>query len=69
MNQFLRQLTPTQQVAALFFFVFGVLTLVSVTTLLLSLGIRYLGSKSASRLTPIVLFGKSRTCPIEAFTV
>ncbi|SFM15343.1 phosphatidate cytidylyltransferase [Variovorax sp. OV329] len=37
MNQFLRQLTPTQQVAALFLFVFGVLTLVSVTTLLLSM--------------------------------
>src|SRR5215510_15763224 len=37
MNQFLRSLTPTQQVAALFLFVFGVLMLVSVTTLLLSM--------------------------------
>jgi phosphatidate cytidylyltransferase len=37
MNQFLRQLTPTQQVAALFLLVFGLLTLISVTTLLLSL--------------------------------
>ena len=37
MNQFLRQLSPTQQVAALFLFVFGVLTLISVGTLLLSM--------------------------------
>ncbi|RZL94473.1 MAG: phosphatidate cytidylyltransferase [Variovorax sp.] len=35
MNEFLRNLTPTQQVAALFLIVFGVLTLVSVTTLLI----------------------------------
>ncbi|MBS0453707.1 MAG: phosphatidate cytidylyltransferase [Proteobacteria bacterium] len=37
MNQFLRSLTPTQQVATLFLFVFGVLALISITTLLLSL--------------------------------
>lgn len=37
MNQFLRSLTPTQQVAALFLIVFGILVIVSVTTLLLSL--------------------------------
>ncbi|MBS0343850.1 MAG: phosphatidate cytidylyltransferase, partial [Proteobacteria bacterium] len=37
MNDFLRSLAPTQQVAALFLFVFGVLALISVTTLLLSL--------------------------------
>jgi phosphatidate cytidylyltransferase len=36
MNQFLRSLTPTQQVAALFFIVFGVLTACSVTAFLLS---------------------------------
>ncbi|RZI78181.1 MAG: phosphatidate cytidylyltransferase [Variovorax sp.] len=35
MNEFLRNLTPTQQVAALFLIVFGVLTLVSVVTLLI----------------------------------
>ncbi len=35
MNEFLRNLTPTQQVAALFLIVFGVLTLVSVATLLI----------------------------------
>jgi phosphatidate cytidylyltransferase len=34
MNQFLRSLTPTQQVAALFITVFGVLVLVSVTAFL-----------------------------------
>jgi len=34
MNQFLRSLTPTQQVAALFVIVFGLLTIVSVATLL-----------------------------------
>ena len=34
MNQFLRSLTPTQQVAALFVIVFGLLTIVSVVTLL-----------------------------------
>jgi phosphatidate cytidylyltransferase len=34
MNQFLRNLTPTQQVAALFLIVFGVLTVVSIGTLL-----------------------------------
>ena len=34
---FLRSLTPTQQVATLFLFVFGVLALISITTLLLSL--------------------------------
>jgi len=37
MNQFLRSLTPTQQVAALFVIVFGILVAVSVTTLLMSL--------------------------------
>jgi phosphatidate cytidylyltransferase len=36
MNQFLRSLTPTQQVAALFFAVFGILVMVSVTAFLLS---------------------------------
>ncbi|MDF2466043.1 MAG: phosphatidate cytidylyltransferase [Ramlibacter sp.] len=37
MNQFLRSLTPTQQVAALFLIVFGILIVVSVTAFLLSL--------------------------------
>jgi phosphatidate cytidylyltransferase len=37
MNEFLRSLTPTQQVGALFLIVFGILVIVSVTTLLLSL--------------------------------
>jgi phosphatidate cytidylyltransferase len=37
MNQFLRSLTPTQQVATLFLIVFGVLALVSIATLLISL--------------------------------
>ena len=37
MNQFLRSLTPTQQVAALFLIVFGILVVVSVTAFLLSL--------------------------------
>lgn len=37
MNQFLRSLTPEQQVAALFFIVFGILTLVSVGAFLLTL--------------------------------
>jgi phosphatidate cytidylyltransferase len=37
MNAFLRQLSPTQQVATLFLLVFGVLTLVSVATLLMGL--------------------------------
>ncbi|WP_077001135.1 phosphatidate cytidylyltransferase [Variovorax sp. KK3] len=36
MNQFLRQLTPTQQVAALFFIVFGLLVLVSTVAFLLT---------------------------------
>jgi phosphatidate cytidylyltransferase len=36
MNQFLRSLTPTQQVAALFFIVFGVLAVTSVTAFLLT---------------------------------
>jgi phosphatidate cytidylyltransferase len=36
MNPFLRSLTPTQQVAALFFIVFGVLTIASVTAFLLT---------------------------------
>ena len=36
MNQFLRSLTPTQQVAALFFIVFGILVVASVTAFLLS---------------------------------
>jgi phosphatidate cytidylyltransferase len=36
MNHFLRSLTPTQQVAALFFIVFGILIAVSVTAFLLS---------------------------------
>ena len=34
MNQFLRELTPTQQVAALFIIVFGILVVVSVTAFL-----------------------------------
>jgi len=37
MNQFLRSLTPGQQVAALFIIVFGLLVIVSVTAFLLSL--------------------------------
>ncbi|MDM0114573.1 phosphatidate cytidylyltransferase [Variovorax sp. J22R133] len=37
MNQYLRSLTPTQQVGALFLIVFGLLALVSLSTLLLSL--------------------------------
>ena len=37
MNQFLRNLTPTQQVAALFLIVFGLLVLVSVAAFLLTL--------------------------------
>ena len=37
MNSFLRNLTPTEQVAALFLIVFGVLVLVSVTAFLLTL--------------------------------
>jgi phosphatidate cytidylyltransferase len=36
MNQFLRSLTPTQQVAALFIIVFGILIVVSVTAFLLT---------------------------------
>ncbi|MDB5873994.1 MAG: phosphatidate cytidylyltransferase [Ramlibacter sp.] len=36
MNQFLRSLTPTQQVAALFLIVFGILVVVSVTAFLLT---------------------------------
>lgn len=36
MNSFLRSLTPTQQVALLFFIVFGLLTIVSVAAFLLS---------------------------------
>ncbi len=36
MNSFLRSLTPTQQVAALFFIVFGILIAVSVTAFLLT---------------------------------
>jgi phosphatidate cytidylyltransferase len=36
MNQFLRSLTPTQQVAALFITVFGILIIVSVTAFLLT---------------------------------
>ena len=36
MNHFLRSLTPTQQVAALFFIVFGILIAVSVTAFLLT---------------------------------
>ncbi len=36
MNQFLRSLTPTQQVATLFFIVFGLLVVVSVTAFLLT---------------------------------
>lgn len=36
MNNFLRSLTPTQQVAALFLIVFGILTVVSVAAFLLS---------------------------------
>src|SRR5687767_15762797 len=36
MNQFLRSLTPTQQVAALFITVFGILVVVSVTAFLLT---------------------------------
>jgi phosphatidate cytidylyltransferase len=36
MNQFLRSLTPTQQVAALFISIFGILLVVSVTAFLLS---------------------------------
>src|SRR5688572_30154152 len=35
----------------------------------LSRGTRYVGAKSSSTSTPNVLFGKSRTCPIEARTV
>jgi phosphatidate cytidylyltransferase len=38
MNQFLRSLTPTQQVAALFIIVFGILTVASAAALLLSFG-------------------------------
>jgi phosphatidate cytidylyltransferase len=37
MNQFLRSLTPTQQVAALFLIVFGILVVASTTALLLTL--------------------------------
>ncbi len=37
MNQFLRNLTPTQQVAALFLIVFGILTIVSTVTLIIGL--------------------------------
>ncbi|WP_431275190.1 phosphatidate cytidylyltransferase [Variovorax ureilyticus] len=37
MNEFLRNLTPTQQVAALFFIVFGILFVVSTAAFLLSL--------------------------------
>ena len=37
MNQFLRSLTPTEQVAALFLIVFGLLVVVSVTAFLLTL--------------------------------
>ena len=37
MNQFLRSLTPTQQVAALFLIVFGILTIVSTVTLVIGL--------------------------------
>jgi phosphatidate cytidylyltransferase len=37
MNQFLRNLTPTQQVAALFIIVFGILVVVSVTAFLFTL--------------------------------
>jgi phosphatidate cytidylyltransferase len=37
MNHFLRSLTPTQQVALLFFTIFGILTVVSVTAFLMSL--------------------------------
>ncbi len=37
MNHFLRNLTPTQQVAALFLLVFGVLAIVSTVTLIISL--------------------------------
>ncbi|TWO72111.1 phosphatidate cytidylyltransferase [Caenimonas sedimenti] len=37
MNQFLRSLTPTQQVAALFLIVFGILVIASVTAFLLTL--------------------------------
>ena len=37
MNQFLRSLTPTQQVAALFFIVFGLLVVASVTAFLFTL--------------------------------
>lgn len=36
MNQFLRNLTPTQQVAALFLIVFGVLVIVSTTAFFLT---------------------------------
>lgn len=36
MNQFLRSLTPTQQVAALFLIVFGLLVIASTTALFLS---------------------------------
>ena len=36
MNQYLRSLTPQQQVAALFFIVFGILTLVSVGAFLMT---------------------------------
>lgn len=37
MNHFLRNLTPTQQVAALFLLVFGILAIVSTVTLIISL--------------------------------
>ncbi len=37
MNHFLRSLTPTQQVAALFLLVFGILAIVSTVTLIISL--------------------------------
>ena len=40
MNAFLRNLTPTQQVAALFVIVFGVLALVSIATLLVGFRVR-----------------------------
>ncbi len=40
MNQLLRHLTPTQQVAALFLIVFGVLAVVSIVTLLVGFKVR-----------------------------
>jgi phosphatidate cytidylyltransferase len=40
MNEFLRNLTPTQQVAALFLIVFGVLAIVSTVTLLVGFKVR-----------------------------